>query len=260
MSKNPEKLYVCDIKTLEQESIFDGWYQKMPLRRREKIRSLRRSEDRRRSLAAGIALQTALADLPHTRPASGDTAIHTEETMLREGSCGKPYLPGRGVFFNLSHSGSYAVCAVSDREIGVDIEHPRRMRDSLIRYISVPEEIEALRSFVKESEALQFIAEEREALQSFAEKDAVPLRLWTIKESVMKYYGLGMTLSPKHIRVRLAGNELRVSLAPEAASLLPDGAALPENLRLCCLFIEDSPLSLCTAMEPFAGEIVRICP
>ncbi len=35
---------------------------------------------------------------------------------------GKPYLEGAPFFFNLSHSGGYVVCALSDSPVGVDIE------------------------------------------------------------------------------------------------------------------------------------------
>ena len=35
---------------------------------------------------------------------------------------GKPYFKDNPIFFNVSHSGKYAVLAVSDKEIGVDIQ------------------------------------------------------------------------------------------------------------------------------------------
>lgn len=40
---------------------------------------------------------------------------------------GKPCLLGAPFHFNLSHSRNYAVCALSDMPVGVDIEHIRRI-------------------------------------------------------------------------------------------------------------------------------------
>ena len=34
----------------------------------------------------------------------------------------KPYIKNNPIFFNISHSGEYIVCVVSDKEIGVDIQ------------------------------------------------------------------------------------------------------------------------------------------
>ena len=45
----------------------------------------------------------------------------SELTEKREEK-GKPYLEGVSVHYNLSHSGDYAVCALSDRRVGVDVE------------------------------------------------------------------------------------------------------------------------------------------
>ena len=39
---------------------------------------------------------------------------------LRYNEYGKPYLESGGLFFNLSHSGEYVACAISDKEIGID--------------------------------------------------------------------------------------------------------------------------------------------
>ena len=34
----------------------------------------------------------------------------------------KPYVKNNPIYFNISHSGEYIVCVVSDKEIGVDIQ------------------------------------------------------------------------------------------------------------------------------------------
>lgn len=44
-------------------------------------------------------------------------------TQVCTGEHGKPYLPDRDdIFFNLSHSGTYVLCGIADRQIGVDIQ------------------------------------------------------------------------------------------------------------------------------------------
>ena len=37
---------------------------------------------------------------------------------------GKPYLEDRqGIYVNWSHSGDYVICAVADREVGIDLQY-----------------------------------------------------------------------------------------------------------------------------------------
>ena len=63
-------------------------------------------------------------------------------TRVRKGEHGKPYLKERkDVFFNLSHSGDYVLCAVSDKEVGADIQK-RHDRDvtGILRKILNPRE------------------------------------------------------------------------------------------------------------------------
>lgn len=53
---------------------------------------------------------------------------------VARGEEGKPFFPGRpDICFNLSHSHGAAVCAVHDREIGVDVERLRRPPKRLSR-------------------------------------------------------------------------------------------------------------------------------
>ena len=47
-----------------------------------------------------------------------------------------------GAFISLSHSGTYAVCAVSDVPVGVDIEMKRQVSPSVSRRVLSPKELE----------------------------------------------------------------------------------------------------------------------
>ena len=84
---------------------------------------------------------------------------------------GKPYFENGSVFFSLSHSGNYAVCAVSDCEVGVDIEQPRR------------NSLKLAKRFFTEGE-YELIAESADPDEQFC-------RIWVIKESYIKATGSG---------------------------------------------------------------------
>ena len=98
------------------------------------------------------------------------------------GSHGKPYIPGAGAYgelqFNVAHSGPWAVIAVTaGREVGVDIEHPRRKANfaGLAKRFFQPSETEPL-----------------VALDDGPEQAAAFYRLWTRKEAFVKGLGSGV--------------------------------------------------------------------
>ena len=89
---------------------------------------------------------------------------------------GKPYLsvPNDHLYVNWSHSGEYVLCAVSDREIGVDIqENQKEPKPSLVRRVLQPEEREHYERVPAEEQRMLFY------------------RYWTIKESFLKATGTG---------------------------------------------------------------------
>lgn len=96
--------------------------------------------------------------------------------MRAEG--GKPYIVGvKNVFYNISHSGDYIVCAVSDEEVGIDVERRAVARMPVARRFFCSLEIERL-------DALEGV-----------ERDELFFNYWSVKECFLKYTGSGLSRS-----------------------------------------------------------------
>jgi 4'-phosphopantetheinyl transferase len=113
---------------------------------------------------------------------------------------GKPALPAeanpKSLRFNLSHSRSLALCAVTVRgEIGIDVEYPRRVLRA--------EKI--LERFFSEAER-EYYRSRRET-----EKERAFMGLWTIKEAYSKALGKGLSSQLRNV-------DLSPALSGEATS------------------------------------------
>ena len=99
---------------------------------------------------------------------------------------GKPRLaPAGGPCFNLSHAGELVVIALSDREVGVDVEHES----------SAPAALEAAAVACTPAEAAALDSLPAEA------RPAAALRLWTAKEAYLKATGEGLTVPPDQVEI-----------------------------------------------------------
>lgn len=97
------------------------------------------------------------------------------------GRNGKPRLKSKDwkYSFNLSHSGTYAVCAFSNSEVGVDIQQMAPVvTEKMMRVACTPREYLFLSKLDPATRRNEFY------------------RLWTVKESFMKYLGTGLTIPP----------------------------------------------------------------
>lgn len=91
-----------------------------------------------------------------------------------------------GIYFNVSHSGDIALCALSNTPVGCDVE----------KVTSAPMEI-AKRYF--SDRECQYI----ESATSVEEKNRRFFRLWTAKESYVKMTGEGMSVSPDRVEINI---------------------------------------------------------
>ena len=103
-----------------------------------------------------------------------DYYIEEMPEILRD-EMGKPYFKEQILQFNVSHSGEYLAIAISEKEVGVDLQEPKDIKEGLYRKVVQPEEN-------------GLIGEERQ-------KDF--LRLWALKESFVKAEGKGLRISMK---------------------------------------------------------------
>ena len=96
-----------------------------------------------------------------------------EKPIFEYGEHGKPAIVGHPeIYFNLSHCREAVACALSDKPVGVDVESVRNFSDSLLRYTMNETEIQQIRR--AERQDVEFI------------------RLWTMKEAVLKRSGEGL--------------------------------------------------------------------
>lgn len=174
-------LYILDL-TPWLDGAWREWLPFLPEARQKKALACRRDSDGARVAGAGWLLQSALAK----------AGVPQEAQVFTENPWGKPQLRDRAdLHFSLSHSGTWAVCAVGASPLGVDIESPRCTM-AVARRCFHPTEIEAL-----------------ERLEPEAQQAALG-RLWTAKEAYLKAIGRGLTLPL---------NSFAVTLTPDAALL-----------------------------------------
>ena len=104
----------------------------------------------------------------------------TERPVFEYGEHGKPSIVGHPeIFFNMSHCREAAICVLSEAPVGVDVESIRSYNESLARYTM--------------SDA------EMEQIEKAERPDVEFIRLWTLKEAVLKRSGEGIRNDMKHV-------------------------------------------------------------
>lgn len=147
--------------------------------RKEKIDFYKFDRDKKLSCGVYLLLMKLLDEEGITKP-----IIKTEKY-------GKAYISNfENVYFNLSHSGKMVLCAISDREVGVDIEYSDPEIDLNIA-------------------KLYFYNGEYESIMNSQNPADEFFKYWVLKESYMKYTGLGMNLKLDSFEIKI-GDEIKL--------------------------------------------------
>lgn len=147
----------------------ERWGTLLSAAERQRLQRFHFADHRRRYQIGHGALRAILGGYMRVEP----TAID-----FQQGPRGKPYVAGKGPFFNLSHSGKLALIAIAQVEVGLDVEKVRHL-ESLIEIANKhfsPCEFAALQPLAGEARELAFY------------------RCWTRKEAYIKALGEGLSM------------------------------------------------------------------
>jgi len=140
-------------------------------------------KDRERYIIAHAGLRDILSRYLHCGP--GQLSFFANDH-------GKPALNGHQLEFNLSHSGGFALIALTrECKVGVDVEYIRSEMEfeSIARRFFSPNEVSELMALHPEQRKLAFF------------------RCWTRKEAYIKAQGLGLSLPLESFDVSLTPDE-----------------------------------------------------
>ncbi len=155
------RLYWADVSRLSP----DAEDYELSAYRLEKLRALRPSEARKLGIGVELLLRQALFDC---------VPEFAWPPRITAGEHGKPTWDAEGLFFNLSHSGSIAACAIADRPVGLDVQEACEYREALVRRFFSPEE--------------------QAFLAAASDKDRAFGLVWSRKEAYVKALGTGFTI------------------------------------------------------------------
>lgn len=167
------KWYKFDINNMT-ESEYNKFFDLMSEEKKEKVKKLKKIEDKKMSVCGEMLAKRAIAEL---------TGKSAEELVFGTKKSGKPFCKNADIQFSISHSGGYAVCAVSDVPIGIDIQTVSPYNAKTARKVCSAGEFKEIE--ISGDKAREFT------------------KIWTKKEAVLKRDEKGIFSS--HIKTCLLG-------------------------------------------------------
>ena len=117
--------------------------------------------------------------------------LTSEDYRIDRGEKENLFIVGvENVFLIFLHSGDYVVCAVSDREIGIDIEKRAKARMEVAGRFFHGEEVAQLKMLEEDKQ------------------DQLFFNYWSVKESFLKYIGTGLTRPLNSFIVSFSGGDV----------------------------------------------------
>lgn len=167
------KIYKASISELSDEA-FETALSLMSEERKSAVLRYRSETDRKRTVLGEILARRAISE---------HCGVAQSEIEFKRTEKGKPFAVGLSVGFNVSHSENTVICAVSDKNVGADVEVIRPINMKITRVAC--NESDLLYLFGDNLQNTESVETDRETLKRFFE-------IWTAKEAYFKYTGSGI--------------------------------------------------------------------
>lgn len=172
------KIYSINVNDLSDEDLRLG-FEQMSDERKESVMRMQNKKKRNLRICADALCRKAISEF---------CGVNADEIQIALSPFGKPYIKNLPVYFSISHSGDFAVCAVSNEEIGIDIEQIRQVHPRIHE------------KFCTESEA-EYIRTTENGI----------FKIWTLKEAYFKCIGTGLGADIKSISFSVASEKITCS-------------------------------------------------
>ncbi len=213
-------VYSISIRDGINEDSLKYWIEKISEKKKERVKKYKCIDDKKRSIYGELLLRHVLVH---------EMRIKNEKIVIDLDFNGKPYLKGiSNVFFNISHSGEYVICAVDSYPIGVDIE-----------LIDSAEVIVSNKIFTENERKLILAKEEM--------KNILFCQFWTLKECYLKYKGVGLRIPLTSISFVVNGDDIKMESRTEDNIYFSSG-----------MFMEQYWISVCAEVEHELNNIKHL--
>ncbi len=171
------KIYFVDV-----DSIIDNQIDRLSFSRKQKSENYIFEKDKKLCLGAGVALDIGLHEFN----------LKEKDVKISYSKYGKPYLEDYPLIcFNLSHSYKKAMCVISNKEVGCDIEHIATIKEKVANKM--------------------FSNIEKEYLKNSKNKEEDFYKIWVAKESFLKAIGTGITKNICEISIIFENNQIKIN-------------------------------------------------
>lgn len=176
------KTYMVNIDSNLENDAFSSLLNYVSEDKKVQVRKFYHFEDSQRALIGNVLSRYALCKNLH---------IKNKDITLGTNEYGKPFLLGENkIHFNISHSGNWVVCAISDYPVGIDVEVIKPTDCQIAKRFFSKDEYAALKK------------------QPDDEKQAYFFKLWTLKESYIKAVGKGLSIPLDSFTVSVENNTI----------------------------------------------------
>lgn len=172
------KIYSCNITTVSETEL-NEWFAAMGEERKESVLRLQNANKRKAKIAADRLCRLAISEF---------CGIDSKSIKFGLSEREKPFAVNCNVNFNISHSGDWVICAVSENEIGIDIEKKRHVNPRAAEKFACTGELEYISSHEN----------------GFFE-------IWTLKEAYFKCIGTGLGADIKTVSFEINDNNIKCS-------------------------------------------------